>query len=454
LKALAKRLLIQLFVLPLAVSVAFAQTDPQESEAHVYTSPELDQMLAPIALYPDALLSQILIAATYPLEIVQATRWSHAHSNLKGEQAVQAADDQNWDPSVKSLVAFPQILIMMDTKLEWTERLGDAFLAQQTQVMDTVQKLRERAYSSGNLQSGEQVRVERQGETIVIEPARPEVVYIPYYDPLVVYGPWWYPAYPPVYWGPWPGYYVSPGFVGFSWGLGIGVSANFFFGAWDWPHRSIRIVDARPFYYHRVDRRPLPPGNVWRHDPDHRRGVPYRSTFVREQYRRSVPTPERRLDYRGYVPRTPDSRPDNRIVPGGSVPPRTVPGARPPEEHRVAPPAGSVERMRPSTPIVRPVPNYPTKAGPIVRPAPEPRPHVFEGVGRGQDVRRNSERGHTSLQAQPPVINRAPVQQPPVNRAPVQKQPPGRPPGRMVPPSSDGSRAPEGRMSGEQRGTR
>ncbi len=438
LKAHAKRLLIHLLVLPLVASVAFAQTDVQESETRVYSAPELDQMLAPIALYPDALLSQILIAATYPLEIVQAARWSRDRPSLKGEQAVQAADDQNWDPSVKSLVAFPQILIMMDTKLEWTERLGDAFLAQQTQVMDTVQQLRERAYSSGNLQSGEQVHVQRQGGTIVIEPARPEVVYVPYYDPLVVYGPWWYPTYPPVYWRPWPGYYASPGFIGFTWGLGIGVSTNFFFGAWDWPHRTIRIVDARPFYYHRADRRPLPPNMVWQHDPAHRRGVPYRSVVVREQFRYTAPAPERRLAYRGYV-RPPDNRPDRIARDGVQV---HIPGVQQPQEHRVTPPPGNVEKMRQNTPVVRTVPNNANTSRPTINTAPETRPHVFEGVGRGQEVRRYSERGHTSAQIGS-VINRVPVQ-----------QPPSRPPSHVEPPPSGGSRGHEGRTSGEQRGNK
>src|SRR6185369_13968960 len=117
---------------------------------------QLDQMLAPIALYPDSLLSQILMASTYPLEIVEATRWSKANPNLNGDDAVKAAEQNGWDPSVTSLVAFPQILTMMDERLSWTERLGDGFLAQQAQMMDTVQALRQKAYAAGNLKSTEQ----------------------------------------------------------------------------------------------------------------------------------------------------------------------------------------------------------------------------------------------------------------------------------------------------------
>ena len=207
-KARATYVLTQLLVLLLSVSLVFAQETvsmPQQdapTQSRTFTQQELDQMLAPIALYPDSLLSQILMASTYPLEVVEAARWSRANPNLKGDEAVRAVEQNTWDPSVKSLVAFPQILQMMDEKLGWTERLGDAFLSQQALVMDTVQNLRQKAYAAGNLKSTDQVRVEQQGQTIVIEPTRPEVIYVPYYDPLVVYGPWWWPAYPPVYWAP------------------------------------------------------------------------------------------------------------------------------------------------------------------------------------------------------------------------------------------------------------
>src|SRR5947199_904119 len=158
-KARATYVLTQVLVLLLSVSLVFAQeavSMPQQdapTPSRTFTQQELDQMLAPIALYPDSLLTQILMASTYPLEVVEAARWSRANPSLKGDQAVQAVTQNSWDPSVKSLVAFPQILQMMDEKLDWTERLGDAFLAQQTQVMDTVQNLRQKAYEAGNLTS-------------------------------------------------------------------------------------------------------------------------------------------------------------------------------------------------------------------------------------------------------------------------------------------------------------
>ena len=254
-KARARFLSTHTLALLLCVSVAFAQTtelglaQPMPAPP-VFTQQELDQMLAPIALYPDSLLSQILMASTYPIEVVQAARWSKANPNLNGDQAVKAVEQNNWDPSVKSLVAFPQVISMMDEKLDWMQRLGDAFLSQQQQVMDTVQDLRQKAQAAGNLQSNQNVRVAPQGQTIVIEQANPQVVYVPYYNPMVVYGPWWYPDYPPVYWGPWPGYYASPGFgAGFFWGAGITIGTGFFFGAFDWPHRYVNVVNVNNYYY-------------------------------------------------------------------------------------------------------------------------------------------------------------------------------------------------------------
>src|SRR5882762_6207511 len=200
-------ILTHLLVLLFSWSLVFAQeeTPPQETtqqdvphqaapipplpQQHVpkqsrpaFTQQELDQMLAPIALYPDSLLSQIFMASTYPLEVVEAARWSRANPGLKGEEAVNAVEQKDWDASVKSLAAFPQVLAMMDQHLEWTARLGDVFIAQEPQVMETVQSLRQKAYAAGNLRSTEQVTVYEQGDAYAIEPARPEVVYVPYYD--------------------------------------------------------------------------------------------------------------------------------------------------------------------------------------------------------------------------------------------------------------------------------
>jgi len=369
-------------VVPSSSTTTLSEVAPSRP---AFTQQELDQMLAPIALYPDSLLSQILMASTYPLEFVEAARWSRANPNLKGDEAVRAVAQNTWDPSVKSLVAFPQILQMMDEKLDWTERLGDAFLAQQTQVMDTVQNLRQKAYAAGNLKSTDQVRVDRQGQTIVVESLRPDVIYVPYYDPLVVYGPWWWPAYPPVYWAPWPGYFVGPRFaVGFAWGVGIPVGVGFFFGACDWPHRHVTIVNVN-----RV--------TVWQHDPVHRRGVLYRDASLRQQFRRTRASPEARRDFRGHEPSSfegrrefgnrpdarggPGSRPEGRVSPGGL-------GTRP----NMGSPPSRLNRPDVSHSETRSAPRRPSVPSGVSRSPVEQRPHV----------RTFSARGHASFQGSAP----------------------------------------------------
>ncbi len=169
-----------------------------------YSQAELDQMLAPIALYPDPLLAMVLAAATHPGEADEAARWSSVNSGMQGDTAVRAAlnDGWVWDPNVHSLVAFPQILARMRGNFGWTRSLGEAFQAQEPQVVDTVQQLRRRALNAGNLRSGGQVIVRQEGPAILMLPASPYYIQVPNYDPLVVYGPWWWPAYRPMEWPP------------------------------------------------------------------------------------------------------------------------------------------------------------------------------------------------------------------------------------------------------------
>ena len=188
---------------PAPVSTAPA-TDGTFSEA------QIDQMMAPIALYPDSLLSQVLMASTYPADVAEAAKWSKANPQQSGDAAVRAVENQPWDPSVKSLAAFPQVLQAMGDKPDWVQNLGDAFLASSKDVLDSAQRLRARARDSGNLKSTEQQTVTVQQEAITIEPASPETVYVPLYNPAVVYGTWPYPAYPPYYWYPSAMYY--PGY--------------------------------------------------------------------------------------------------------------------------------------------------------------------------------------------------------------------------------------------------
>lgn len=244
-KNLHIRVLIGFLAVLMAVPPrAFAQNRPPD---RTFRQEELDQMLAPIALYPDSLLAQILVAATYPVQVTEARRWVQQNGDLRGEALNNELDRMDWDLSVKALVPFPQVLAMMDDKLAWTERLGDAFLAQQADVMDTVQRLRARAQAEGNLKSTPEQTVMVGGESIEIVPADPEMVYVPWYDPAVVYGTWWYPAYPPYAWYPYfpAGPVVTYGLFGFAAGIAVASAWNWGWGHWDWGRRDIDVNVSR-----------------------------------------------------------------------------------------------------------------------------------------------------------------------------------------------------------------
>jgi len=290
---LARKLLLALLLVTLSATGAQAQ----EQQRAMLPQAELDQMLAPVALYPDPVLSQMLMAATYPLEVVEAARWSAAHPDLQGDAAVKAAAGEGWDPSVTSLVAFPQVLAWMDENLKWTTAVGDAFLAQQPQVMDTVQGLRVRAQQAGNLRSDDRVAVSQDGTSVVVVPADPQVVYVPYYDPTVVYGTWWWPAYPPFFWRPWRGFVARPGAV-VVWTPGVRVTSGFFFAGFDWRRHEARVVRVNNYYYNRtvianrqvaVNRTP----GAWQHDPGHRRGIGYRDPAVQQRFAAQAPAQRR-----------------------------------------------------------------------------------------------------------------------------------------------------------------
>jgi len=211
--------------------LAAAQSPSQsETQPAPETAEQLQQLVAPIALYPDELVAQILAASTYPAQIVEADRWMQQHTELQGEQLAQEVNQQPWDPSVKALTQFPSVLANMDKNLSWTSSLGDAYINQQQDVMNAIQVMRQRAQKVGNLKSTSQQQVTQQGQTIVIEPADPQVVYVPEYNPWVVYGA-------PVV--AWPGWYTYPGLFlpgpGMVFGAGFGIG---FFGGfgWGWPH--------------------------------------------------------------------------------------------------------------------------------------------------------------------------------------------------------------------------
>lgn len=285
---------------------AWAQEPDQKLSAE-----QLDQILAPIALYSDALLAQTLMAASYPLEVVDAARWSKANPNLKGDAAVAAVKDKTWDASVKSLVAFPQVLAQMSEHLDWMQKIGDAMVAQQQDVADSIQRLRARAADAGNLESGKEQKVTTQGSggdrTIVIEPANPDVVYVPAYNPNTVYGTWPYASSPPVYYPPPPGYgYGTALASGLLFGLGVATTTAMF-GGWNWG-RGNSYVNVNVNRAVNIDRH-FNAANIhngtWQHDATHRKGVAYRSAAARQRYGQHVPNAAQRQEFRGRLSNAP-----------------------------------------------------------------------------------------------------------------------------------------------------
>ncbi len=271
--------LAALIVFPLLALLASPQIVEAQDQASAISDGEIRQLLAPIALYPDVLLSQILIAATYPLEVVEAARWSLNNPGLEGQAAVDAVASMDWDPSIKALVAFPDLLARMSEELDWTRRLGDAFLLQEEAVYAAIQDLRERAEAAGSLDRLDHARAYRDGDVIVIEPADSQIVYVPYYSPRIVYGGWWWSGYPPYYWYPPTGYYPA---AGFYWGTGIALYPGYFISSFDWRYNHIAI---KPHHHHRYG---YSGNHKWRHDPKHRRGVAYREPALNRQFGRTA----------------------------------------------------------------------------------------------------------------------------------------------------------------------
>jgi hypothetical protein len=306
-KPLMKTLAVFLGLLLLLPQIAAAQG---ADEAKSFKPEELEQIVAPIALYPDSLLSQILMASTYPLEVVQATRWAKQNEKLKGDALAAELEKQDWDPSVKSLVNFPEVLQMMNEKLDWTAKLGDAFLAQEKDVMGAVQKLRKKADTQGNLKSTQEqtVIVEKETQTIIIEPAKPEVVYVPTYNPTVVYGAWPYPACPPYYYYP-PGYVAGAGLFAFGAGVALGAAWGHAWGNCNWGGGSVNVnVNQNANFNRNIDRskyqNKVTSGQggqgKWQHNPEHRKGVSYRDQGTAQRFDKAGSREARsRDDYRG-----------------------------------------------------------------------------------------------------------------------------------------------------------
>ena len=303
-------IVLTLTLSPMAGGVALGEeqqpaTVASQQQAQLLDAGQLDQLVAPIALYPDPLVAQVLMASTYPLEVVQADRFAKANKKLKDEKLKEALDKQNWDASVKELVSTPTVLATMSDQLDWTQKLGDAVLAQQADVMDAIQRLRAKAQANGKLETTKQqtvtVKQEADQQVIEIEPASPDVVYVPYYDPAVVYGEWSYPDYPPYYYPPPSGYIVGGAIAtGLAWGAAYAVGREIWDDNIDWNGGDINIDVDRNIDIDRnvdIDRK------KWEHDSYHRRGVKYNNDAVKNKFAKadarpaiasSITRPERR----------------------------------------------------------------------------------------------------------------------------------------------------------------
>ncbi len=291
------RYLAFLFLLLLPLSAEAQQPAPatDSSSQNLLKPAELDALLAPIALYPDPLLAQVMMAAGYPLEVVEAERWATANKGLTGDALKAAVDKMPWDESVKSLIATPSVLAMMSKRLDWTQKLGDAVLAQEPDVMDSVQRLRVKAQASDTLKSTKEqnVTVKQEGgrQIVAIQPTDPGTVYVPYYDPNVVYGTWPYPDYPPYYY---PDDWWLPGAI-----IGTGLAFGAGYALWRWAGGGHWWGDIN-WNRNNIDINRNGRVEQWRHNPAHRRGVAYNNPNVRQQFAGAATRPAGKgLDGRG-----------------------------------------------------------------------------------------------------------------------------------------------------------
>jgi hypothetical protein len=416
--------LLRVILAALFWSAPLAAAAQSQQPASAPTQPllkaaELDQLLAPIALYPDPLLSELLIASTYPLEVVQADRWAKSNTKLKGDALTAALAKQSWDDSVKSLVQTRTVLTMMADQLEWTQKLGDAMLAQQADVMDSIQRLRARAQASGKLKSSKEqtVTVKTEGEKpyVVIEPSSPTEIYVPYYEPAVVYGDWPYPDYAPYYFPPPSGYFAAGALAtGMAFATAYAVR-HAFWGNCDWGRRNINVVADRSVDINNVN---INRGN-WVHNADHRHGVKYTNADVRQKFAKTDVQAGRaaRQDFRGKEgqkvlepdrgrptagdrpggdrPR-PDASPGDRGRPGGASGAR--PDARPGSGDRAgSKQAGSPKGASPKASHPSPQPSPKASQKPSQRPAQAHRDTSFSHVQSGHSARAHAERGRQSF---------------------------------------------------------
>ena len=389
-----------------------------QSDPPAFSKEQLDQLMAPIALYPDSLLTQVLMAATYPAQVTEAVKWSAAHPNDKGDAAATKAESEGWEPAVTSLVAFPQVLATMGEKPEWVQDVGDAFLAQPQETMDAVQRLRKMAQDAGQLKSNEQQKVvveqpTPQQSVIVIEPAQPQVVYVPTYNPTVVYGAWPYPAYPPYYIPPPPGYYVGNALLtGMAFGAGLAIT-NSLWGGYDWGRNDVNI-NVNRYNNVNVNRRISNTSNNFTHNSTARKGVPYRDAKSNQKYGKNVAGKDARNDFRGrdakdaqrdaarntLAERTSDPATRARLEKQGADP-RKAPdraAAKDRAGNRADRPAGGGDRAA-NRPNAGGASNRAGATDRSARPKPAQRDNALSGAGNGTAQRAQVDRGQASRKA-------------------------------------------------------
>ncbi|WP_100657672.1 DUF3300 domain-containing protein [Alteromonas flava] len=277
-------------ILSISLAIQFASAreyDNGEYSSSVLNEEQLDTVLAPIALYPDTLLTHVLIASTYPMDVIRAARWREDNQHLSEDQIRERVDVFDWDPSVKALTPFDRVLTQMSEDIDWLNYLGDAVIADEEWVMSRIQALREIAYRKGNLQSNDYVSVAREDDVVVIETVRDRVVYVPYYDTRVVYGNWWH-ARSPYYWHHPRHYHWN---AGFYWSPSIHIASHFFFGGFHWHHGYV-VINTTPHYrpYYRDHKRVYTREyKRWAHNTQHRRARYHERVVRHREYRQREP---------------------------------------------------------------------------------------------------------------------------------------------------------------------
>ncbi|MEW6586370.1 MAG: DUF3300 domain-containing protein [Nitrospirota bacterium] len=284
-------LVIVMFVTSLSAGLTQKEACAAEKSKPL-SKEELDALVAPVALYPDSLLAQVMMASTYPLDIVQAARFVKENSKLKPDQMAEKTKEKDWEPSVKSLLQFPDVLKMMNDKLDWTMKLGEAFLEQQKAVMDSVQRLRKQAQAAGNLKNTKEQVVIVEKDTIIIQPSNPQVIYVPTYNPTVVYGVWAYPAYPPAPVYP-PGYVATTAAFSFAAGVAVG-SSGCCWGGYNWHGGTVNINVEQYNKYTKNNYTGVKAeqykaqanvqNQTWQHNAQQRKGVAYGSESMSRKY--------------------------------------------------------------------------------------------------------------------------------------------------------------------------